>query len=143
MATMPVRKSTIIRELMMENQWIWSSVIRRYVSQREAHLISDACPHRHYDWLVYADTSLTAWHAERQLQSLDRLHAWVLGAPLSTPGGLNLKTDNTGEISLYVLVVKDSETKVVVNEVLGATLLGKQQPGQPESSSVNTHESQY
>mmetsp|Transcript_23134 Transcript_23134/g.71540 ORF Transcript_23134/g.71540 Transcript_23134/m.71540 type:complete len:232 (-) Transcript_23134:489-1184(-) len=42
MATMPDRKSTIISELMIENQWIWSSVMSRYVSQRLAHLISDS-----------------------------------------------------------------------------------------------------
>jgi hypothetical protein len=41
-ATMPVRNSTIMSELMMENQWIWSSVIKRYVSQRDAHLMLDA-----------------------------------------------------------------------------------------------------
>ena len=41
-ATMPVRKSTIMRELTIENQWICSSPMSRYVSQREAHLMSDA-----------------------------------------------------------------------------------------------------
>mmetsp|Transcript_31073 Transcript_31073/g.53148 ORF Transcript_31073/g.53148 Transcript_31073/m.53148 type:complete len:208 (-) Transcript_31073:543-1166(-) len=40
-ATMPERKRTIIRELMIENQWICSSPISRYVSQRDAHLISE------------------------------------------------------------------------------------------------------
>ena len=39
-ATMPVRKSTIMSELTIENQWICSSPIRRYVSHRDAHLIS-------------------------------------------------------------------------------------------------------
>jgi hypothetical protein len=29
MATMPVRNSTIMTLLMMENQWIWSSIISR------------------------------------------------------------------------------------------------------------------
>lgn len=43
MATMPDRKSTIIRLLMIENQWIWSSIISRYVSHREAHLTSLGC----------------------------------------------------------------------------------------------------
>lgn len=44
MATMPERKSTIISELMMENQWICSSPISRYVSHRLAHLMSE-CSH--------------------------------------------------------------------------------------------------
>lgn len=29
-----------MRLLIIENQWIWSSVICRYVSQRDAHLMS-------------------------------------------------------------------------------------------------------
>ena len=41
-ATMPVRKRTIISELTIENQWICSSPMSRYVSHREAHLMSDA-----------------------------------------------------------------------------------------------------
>mmetsp|Transcript_29154 Transcript_29154/g.91270 ORF Transcript_29154/g.91270 Transcript_29154/m.91270 type:complete len:225 (+) Transcript_29154:337-1011(+) len=41
MATMPERKRTIISELTIENQWICSSPISKYVSQREAHLMSD------------------------------------------------------------------------------------------------------
>mmetsp|Transcript_15928 Transcript_15928/g.38773 ORF Transcript_15928/g.38773 Transcript_15928/m.38773 type:complete len:208 (+) Transcript_15928:314-937(+) len=40
-ATMPERNSRIMRELMMENQWIWSSIICRYVSQRLAQRMSD------------------------------------------------------------------------------------------------------
>ena len=40
-ATMPERKRTIISELTIENQWICSSPISRYVSQRDAHLISE------------------------------------------------------------------------------------------------------
>ena len=43
MATMPDRKSTIMSELIMLNQWIWSSVISRYVSQRDAHRMSLCC----------------------------------------------------------------------------------------------------
>jgi hypothetical protein len=39
-ATMPDRKSTIMTLLTMENQWIWSSVIFRYVSQRDAQRMS-------------------------------------------------------------------------------------------------------
>ena len=46
MATMPDKKRTIMRELMMENQWIWSSIINRYVSHLEAHLMSLACEQR-------------------------------------------------------------------------------------------------
>mmetsp|Transcript_39463 Transcript_39463/g.127709 ORF Transcript_39463/g.127709 Transcript_39463/m.127709 type:complete len:351 (-) Transcript_39463:161-1213(-) len=41
MATMPERKRTIISELTIENQWICSSPISRYVSQRDAHLMSE------------------------------------------------------------------------------------------------------
>mmetsp|Transcript_25461 Transcript_25461/g.73430 ORF Transcript_25461/g.73430 Transcript_25461/m.73430 type:complete len:214 (-) Transcript_25461:524-1165(-) len=41
MATMPVSSRTIARELMIENQWIWSSPMYRYRSQRLAHLTSD------------------------------------------------------------------------------------------------------
>ncbi len=29
-------------ELVIENQWIWESVMRRYKSQREAHLMFDS-----------------------------------------------------------------------------------------------------
>ena len=36
-ATMPERKRTIISELTIENQWICSSPMSRYVSQRDAH----------------------------------------------------------------------------------------------------------
>ena len=43
MATMPVRKRTIMRELMMENQWMGSSCVSRYVSHRDAHFIGDFC----------------------------------------------------------------------------------------------------
>ena len=43
MATMPDKNSTIMSELMMLNQWIWSSVISRYVSQRDAHRMSLCC----------------------------------------------------------------------------------------------------
>ena len=43
MATMPVRKSTIMSELMMLNQWMGSSCVSRYVSHRDAHLIGDFC----------------------------------------------------------------------------------------------------
>ena len=40
-ATMPVSSSTIASELMIENQWIWSSPMYRYRSQRDAHLIGE------------------------------------------------------------------------------------------------------
>ena len=43
MATMPDRNSTIMTLFTMENQWIWSSVIFRYVSQRLAQRLSDSC----------------------------------------------------------------------------------------------------
>ena len=47
MATMPLRNSTIMSELMMLNQWIWSSVISRYVSHRDAHRMSLCCMAMH------------------------------------------------------------------------------------------------
>jgi hypothetical protein len=40
MATMPDRKRTIMSELTMENQWMLSSLICRYVSQRDAQRMS-------------------------------------------------------------------------------------------------------
>ena len=40
-ATMPVSSSTIASELMIENQWIWSSPMYRYRSHRLAHLMSE------------------------------------------------------------------------------------------------------
>merc|ERR1719399_1036235 len=40
-ATMPERKRTIISELTIENQWICSSPMSRYVSQRDAHFTSE------------------------------------------------------------------------------------------------------
>ena len=50
------------------------------------------------------------------------LSTWVALARL--PGGLNLESDNAGEISLNVLVVQNGETQMVVDEVLrGTTLL--------------------
>jgi hypothetical protein len=43
MATMPDRNSTIMTLFTMLNQWIWSSVICRYVSHRDAQRISLCC----------------------------------------------------------------------------------------------------
>jgi hypothetical protein len=44
MAIMPVMKRTIMREFMMENQWMSSSLaVLRYMSQRADHSTSLAC----------------------------------------------------------------------------------------------------
>jgi ferredoxin len=42
--TMPVRKVRMTSEFTIENQWMLSSVICRYTSHREAHLMS-LCSH--------------------------------------------------------------------------------------------------
>lgn len=37
---LPDRKKTTTTELTMENQWIWTSLMVKYVSHRDAHLTS-------------------------------------------------------------------------------------------------------
>lgn len=39
----PDRKKTTTTELTMENQWIWTSLMVRYVSHRDAHFTSLSC----------------------------------------------------------------------------------------------------
>ena len=39
----PERKKTTTTELTMENQWIWTSLMVRYVSHRDAHFTSLSC----------------------------------------------------------------------------------------------------
>ena len=54
MATMTVRKTTIMVELVMENQWILSSGLpRRYTSQRLDHDTSDSSHTTSYVKITY------------------------------------------------------------------------------------------
>lgn len=43
---LPDRKKTTTTELTMENQWIWTSLMVRYVSHRDAHFTSLAWGHK-------------------------------------------------------------------------------------------------
>lgn len=53
-AKVPDKKNTTTTELTMENQWICTSLIVRYVSQRDAH----------FTWLSYTPTEETQKHQE-------------------------------------------------------------------------------
>ena len=59
-ATMADRNSTMTRELTMLNQWIWVSVMCRYVSHRLAHRMSEARYTK--SWVKYTSSpGTTSW----------------------------------------------------------------------------------
>lgn len=80
MATMPLRNSTIMTLLTMENQWIWSSVIFRYVSQRDAQRMSLGCGQRQRQREGHTQTQT---HNGRCKQISRWLGGWVEGIHLT------------------------------------------------------------
>ena len=54
---MAERKRTVMNELMIENQWISTSDISRYVSQREAHATSLSSNRTPYDHMTFIFSS--------------------------------------------------------------------------------------
>mmetsp|Transcript_27831 Transcript_27831/g.91095 ORF Transcript_27831/g.91095 Transcript_27831/m.91095 type:complete len:273 (-) Transcript_27831:677-1495(-) len=56
-ATIPLKKSTIMSELTMLNQWIWSSVMSKYVSQRLAQRMSDILKKMSYEKMISSPSS--------------------------------------------------------------------------------------
>ena len=121
-ATMPERKSTIISELMIENQWIWSSPIKRYVSQREAHLISENSHLTSYVKMTSPSAAGSGVAVDIELQLVS-----VVAPPCHSPEYVCLMDDGStskptmrepsNEESLWYLTGKSSRLSVEGSQV--------------------------